>query len=114
LVFAACVGLIVASQGIVATVSAEPVRVVTLLALTLALQMFSVRVYGRGSVSVSAIGIVASAILFDTGTTMAIAVLAAVAQSIRTNSQLHKAVFDASNFAVSAGAASLVFQALND
>src|SRR5437763_11662843 len=114
LVIAACTGLIAASPGIVATLSAEPARVATLLALTLALQMFSVQVYGRGSVSVSAIGIVASAILFDTGTTMAIAVLAAVAQSLRRRTELYKGVFDAANFAVSAGAASLLFQAVDE
>ncbi len=109
----ACGGLIAASHGLVATASAEPVRIASLLALTLALQMFSVRVYGRGSVSVSAIGILASAFLFDTGTTMVIAALAAVAQSIRSRSQLYKAVFDAANFAVAGAAASLVFHALD-
>ena len=109
----ACGGLIAASHGLLATASAEPARITTLLALTLALQMFSVRVYGRGSVSVSAIGILASAFLFDTGTTMAIAVLAAIAQSIRSRSQLYKAVFDAANFAVAGAAASLVFQGLD-
>jgi len=96
----ACIGLIATSHGLVATASAEPVRIATLLLLTLALQMFSVRVYGRGSVSVSAIGILASAFLFDTGTTMAIAVLAAIAHSLRSRGQLYKAVFDAANLAV--------------
>ena len=110
----ACAALSTTSAGLFSTASHEPVRIATLLALTLALQMFSVRVYGRGSVSVSAIGILASAFLFDTGTTMAIAILAAVAQSVRRRSEFHKAVFDASNFALSAGAASLVFQALDD
>src|SRR2546421_9927350 len=51
----ACGGLIAASHGLVATASAEPARIATLLALTLALQMFSVRVYGRGGCSGSAI-----------------------------------------------------------
>src|SRR5882724_3905169 len=109
----ACGGLIAASHGLAATASAEPVRFATLLLLTLALQMFSVRVYDRGSVSVSAIGILASAFLFDTGTTMAIAVLAAIAQSFRGRSQLYKAVFDAANFAVAGAAASLVFHGLD-
>ena len=109
----ACGGLIATSHGLVATASAAPARIATLLLLTLALQMFSVRVYGRGSVSVSAIGILASAFLFDTGTTMAIAVLAAISQSIRSRSQLYKAAFDAANFAVAGAAASLVFQALD-
>ena len=113
LAIVACGGLIAASHGLVATASAEPARIATLLALTLALQMFSVRVYGRGSVSVSAIGILASAFLFDIGTTMAIAVLAAIAQSIRSRSQLYKAVFDAANFAVAGAAASLVFETVD-
>jgi hypothetical protein len=114
LAIAACVALTATSAGLISSAKEQPGRIVTLLALTIALQMFSVRVYGRGSVSVSAIGIVASAFLFDTGTTMAIAVLAAATQLVRRNSELHKAVFDASNFAISAGAASLVFHALND
>jgi hypothetical protein len=109
----ACGGLIAASHGLFATASADPTRIATLLALTLALQMFSVQVYGRGSVSVSAIGILASAFLFDTGTTMAIAVLAAVAQWIRTRSPIYKAIFDAANFSLSGAAASLCFQLLD-
>jgi hypothetical protein len=114
LAIAACVALTATSAGLISSAKEQPVRIATLLALTLALQMFSVRVYGRGSVSVSAVGILASAFLFDTGTTMAIAVLAAVAQSVRMKSELHKAVFDAANFAISAGAASVVFHALHD
>ena len=114
LAVAACAGLIATSQGLLATASKQPAQVATLLALTLALQMFSVQVYGRGSVSVSAIGVLTSAFLFDTGTAMAVAVLAAVAQWIRSRSQLYKLVFDASNFALAAAAASLVFQALDD
>jgi hypothetical protein len=114
LAVAACAGLIAAGGGLVATISDEPLHVATLLGLTLALQMFSVQVYGRGSVSVSAIGIVASAILFDTGTTMAIAVVAAVVQWIRRRPELYKAVFDAANFALAAAVASLVFHALGD
>jgi hypothetical protein len=106
--------LITAAQGLVTTVSEQPARVATLLALTIALQMFSVQVYGRGSVSVSAIGVIASAFLFDTGTAMAIAVLAAIAHWLRYRSQLYKLVFDASNFALAAAAASIVFQALDD
>jgi hypothetical protein len=112
LAVAACAGLVAGGQGLVTTVSDQPGRVATLLALTLALQMFSVQVYGRGSVSVSAVGILASAFLFDTGTTMAIAVLAAVVQWIRTRREFYKAIFDVANFAVSAATGSLVFQAV--
>jgi HD domain/MASE9 len=110
----ACGALVAEFPSLPASISEEPDQIATLLALTLVLQMFSVQVYGRGSVSVSAIGILASAFLFDTGTTMAIAVLATVAQSIRRRVEVYKAVFDAANFAISAAAASLVFQALGD
>jgi HD domain len=109
----ACAGLIASFHGLVRTVSSDPGRVATIIALTLALQMFSVQVYGRGSVGVSGIGFLTSAILFDVGTTMAIAVLAAIVQWIRTRSPLYKAVFDAANFSVSGAAAALVFQLVN-
>jgi HD domain len=108
----ACATLLAASNGLVSMVVDDPGRVITLLALTLALQMFSVQVYGRGSVSVSAIGIVASAILFNVGTTMAIAVVAAIVQWIRRRPEFYKGIFDAANFAVSGGVAAIAFETL--
>jgi putative nucleotidyltransferase with HDIG domain len=105
--------LVVATPQIERTVQAEPDRVAALLGLTLLLQLFSVQVYGRGSVSVSAIGILASAFVLNTGTAMAIAVAAALAQWLRRRGQLYKAIFDAANFALSAGAASLVYHVLS-
>jgi hypothetical protein len=103
--------LIAMLRPIAETVAEEPTRVVTLIALTLVLQLFSVPVYGRGSVSVSAIGVLASTFVLDTGTAMAIAVFAAFTQWIRSRGDLYKAAFDASNFALSIAAASLVFHA---
>jgi HD domain len=113
LAIVACGGLIAGFHGLEATVSSDPGRVATIIALTLALQLFSVQVYGRGSVGVSGLGILTSAFLFGVGTTMAIAVLAAIVQWIRTRSPLYKAVFDAANFSVSGAAAALVFQFLD-
>jgi hypothetical protein len=110
----ACVGLIAASHGLIATASSDPGRIATLLALTLVLQMFSVQVYGRGSVSVAAIGILASAFLFDTGTTMAIAVLASIVEWARTRNPFYKTVFNAANYSVSGAAAAVVFQLLGN
>src|SRR2546423_6437313 len=103
--------LVAAARSVGETVAEQPGRVATLLALTLVLQLFSVRVYGRGSVSVSAIGMLASVFLVDTGTAMAIAVVAALAHSVRRRAQPHKAIFDAANFALSTAVASTVFQA---
>src|SRR5437870_6522847 len=103
--------LVAVVRNVAHTVAVEPGRVATLLALTIVLQLFSVRVYGRGSVSVSAIGMLASVFLVDTGTAMAIAVVAALAHSIRRRAQPHKAIFDGANFAISTAAASVVFSA---
>jgi putative nucleotidyltransferase with HDIG domain len=94
-----------------AAVSTGYGRVLTLILLTLALQMFSIRVYGRGSVSVSVIGILTGVFLLPTAPAMLIAALAAAAQWLRTRPKLYKGLFDVSNYAFSAGAASLMFHA---
>jgi HD domain len=101
------------APAIAHAVSSQPGRVATMATLTLALQLFSLRVYARGSVSVSAIGVLASAFVLSVGTAMSIALLAAVAQWLRSRGQLHKAVFDGANFAVSAGAAALTFEGVH-
>jgi HD domain len=95
--------------GIAHTVSTQAGTVAALAALTLVLQLFSIRVYGRGSVSVSAIGVLAAAFALDAGTAMAIALLAAVVQWLRSRGEVYKGVFDCANFVVSAGAAALAF-----
>jgi putative nucleotidyltransferase with HDIG domain len=74
--------------------------------------MFSVRVYGQGSVSVSAIGVLSGVFLLNAGAAMAIAAIAALAQSVRTRPELYKTAFDISNYAISAGAAWVVFHAV--
>jgi putative nucleotidyltransferase with HDIG domain len=106
-------GLITMARSIGQTFADDSGRVATLLALTLVLQMFSVPVYRRGSVSVSAIGVLASVFLLDTGTAMAVAVVAALVQWIRAllrhRGQLHKGIFDCANYALSAAAASVAF-----
>jgi hypothetical protein len=83
-----------------------------MLALTLVLQLFSVPVYGRGGFGVSAIGILAAAFLLNSGTAMAVAVVAALLQWARKRTEFQKAVFDAGNLALAAGAAGLTFHAL--
>jgi putative nucleotidyltransferase with HDIG domain len=107
-----CGSLTLAAPQLVGAFSKQPERSVTVLALTLVLQMFAVQVYGRGSVSVSAIGILTGAFLLNTGAAMSIAIIAALAQWLRRRGQLYKAVFDAANFALSAAVASLLFHAL--
>jgi len=83
-----------------------------MLALTLVLQLFSVPVYGRGGFGVSGIGILATAFLLNTETAMAVAVVAALLQWARKRTAFEKAIFDAGNFAIAAGAAGMTFHAL--
>jgi hypothetical protein len=95
------------------TVSGDPRRVASVLALTLVLQLFAVPVYGRGGFGVSAIGILAAAFLLNTGTAMAVAVVAALQIWARRRTDIDKAIFDAGNYALAAGAAGLTFHALD-
>jgi hypothetical protein len=108
----AAVAIAIDIRHLQAAVASAPGRVATLLGLTLALQFFSVRVYGRGSVSVSAIGILTCAFMLDTAPAMAIAAIVAAVQWLRTRPELYKGAFDISNYSVSAGAAALTYHAL--
>jgi putative nucleotidyltransferase with HDIG domain len=102
-----------ALPAIAHTASSEPRRLAAMLALTLALQLFSVPVYGRGGFGVSAIGILAAAFLLNTGTAMALAVVVALLQWARRRSELDKAIFDAGNLVLAAAAAGVTFHALD-
>jgi hypothetical protein len=108
---AAGAAVAVESGAFISSLAAEPGRLGAVVGLTLLLQLFSIRVYGRGSVSVSAIGILAAGFLLNAGAAMTVAVLAALAQWIRSRGRGHKAIFDCANYALSAGAAALVYHA---
>ena len=95
------------------TLSADPRRVVSMLALTLVLQLFSVPVYGRGGMAVSAVGMLATGFLLNTGTAMAVALIAAIVHWARRRRGFDKAIFDAGNFVLAAGAAGATFHTLD-
>jgi putative nucleotidyltransferase with HDIG domain len=111
---AACAGLaILASLPTIRNAaSADPRRLGSMLALALVLQLFSVPVYGRGGIGVSAVGILATAFLLNTGAAMAVAVVTALAHWAHRRRELKKAIFDAGNFVLAAGAAGATFAAL--
>jgi putative nucleotidyltransferase with HDIG domain len=87
----------------------QPTHAVAFLLLTLALQMLSVPVYGRGSISVAAIGLLAAAFTLGVGPAMTIGFLAALVQFVRRRGVLHRAVFDAANLTLSAGGAAVAY-----
>jgi putative nucleotidyltransferase with HDIG domain len=109
---AAATALVANIDSLTTTLTTNSGRAATVLVLTIALQMFSVRVYGRGSVSVSAIGILTGVFLLAPGAAIAIAALAAGVQWLRTRPKIYKAAFDVSNYSLSAGAASVAFHAV--
>jgi putative nucleotidyltransferase with HDIG domain len=90
----------------------RPLATVSMVGLTLVLQFFSIEIYGRGSIGVSALGLLATGYLLGPGPAMAIATFAAVCQWLRTRGALHRAVFDAANFALAAGAAAGVYDGI--
>jgi putative nucleotidyltransferase with HDIG domain len=91
--------------------AADPVQTVEFLLLTLALQVTSVPVHGSGRISVSAVGILATGFVLGPGAAMTFALLAALLQWIWGRGLLHRAIFDAAQFVLTAGAGALVYRA---
>ena len=77
---AASVALVFTFPDIVGIVRDDPVKAAAFLLLTLALQLFTVEIYGRGSIGVSVIGLLAASFSLGPGPAMAIAFIAALAQ----------------------------------
>jgi hypothetical protein len=73
------------------------------------LQLLGLKLPGRGTLSVSAVGLVGAAIALGTGPAMAIGIVTALAQWGRSRGLAHRALFDAANLALSAGAAGVAF-----
>jgi ribonuclease P protein subunit RPR2 len=90
----------------------RPLVALQFLALTLVLQMFSVRVNGGGRIGVSAVGMLATGIVLGPATAMAVALVAALVQWIRSRGLLYRAVFDAAMFSLDVAAATLVYKEL--
>jgi hypothetical protein len=82
------------------------------LAASVLLQLVGLKLPGRGTLGVSAVGLVGAAITLGAGPAMAIGILIAIVQWARTRGLMHRAFFDAANLALSAGAAGLVFHGL--
>lgn len=95
-------------------IGARPALFGSLLAFTLFLQFLSIRVPGRGSVGVSAVGLLATGVALGPGAAMAVAAVAAFAQFSHTRGLIHRALFDAGNFVLGSGAAALAYEHVAD
>lgn len=83
-------------------VAERPFVFIGFLCMTVVLQTLAVNVYGRGSTTVSGIGHLAVGFMFGIAPAMAAAGLSAAIQAVRARSPLHRAVFNAANFALAA------------
>jgi len=80
--------------------------------LTAVLMLLAVDIYGKGSISVSGVTLLATGFTFGVGAGILAGVFAAGIHAVRRRSRPHKALFNAATFAVAAGAGAAVFHAL--
>jgi putative nucleotidyltransferase with HDIG domain len=107
---AATVSIAISAPRAVEAVAARPVDTVVFALLTLGLQLLAVPIYGRGSISVAAVGLIAVGFSLGAGVAIGVAILVAVVQWVRSRGRLHRAIFDAANFTLATGASALVYE----
>ena len=90
----------------------DPRIILTFVGVTLVLQALSVDAYGRGSISVSGIGLLATGFVFGVGPAMATGLLVALVHAARRRPKLHKVIFNAATFVLSTGAAVALYDVL--
>ena len=93
--------------------SAQPQQLMVFVGLAVALQLAAVEIYGRGALSFSGMGILATGFALGPGAGMLVAVLvAAINLFIQRGRRLERALFNAANLSLSAAAAAGLYQVL--
>ena len=112
--FVAAVVVFAASLPSLATAVREhPVELAVFGTLTLFLQLFSVPLHGRGSVTVSGIGLLSVGFLLGPGAAALVGAATGLSMCIRMRPPFHRGTFDVCNLVVSATAAAAAFHALS-
>ncbi len=93
-------------------VSARPWAFLAFFGLTIVLQLVQVEVYNRGATSFASAGLLAVGFVFTVGTAMAVAALLGAIVLVARRGRLNRAVFDAAQFSLAAGAGTAVFHAV--
>lgn len=106
----AAAAIAVSANTIQAALSDQLSAFLAFLTASVLLQLVGLKLPGGGTLSASAVGLVGAAITLGTGPAMVIGVLMALVQWGRARGLAHRALFDAANLALGAGAAGLVFQ----
>src|SRR5947207_904007 len=113
-VSAASVLLVLTWRGAWSAATDTPVAFAIFLVLTVALMLMAVDVYGRGSISVAGVGLLAVGFTFGVGAAMVAGILAAVVHALRRRSRPHRALFNAATFALAAAAGAAAYHAFGD
>jgi len=90
----------------------QPLPLLVFVAVTLLFQFAAVPVYGRGSISVAGIALLATGFAFGVGGVAVACVAAAVFQAVRKRSPLQRGVFNAATWILAAGLGAAAFRAL--
>jgi hypothetical protein len=93
-------------------VSARPWTFLTFCALTIALQLSQVEVYGRGATSFASAGVLALGFAFTVGAAMVVAAILGLVVLVARRGRLNRGVFDAAQFGLAAGAGTALFHAV--
>ena len=80
--------------------------------LTAALMLLAVDIYGKGSISVAGVTLLATGFTFGVGPGILAGIFAAGIHAVRRRSKPHKAVFNAAVFAIAAGVGVAIYHAL--
>ena len=94
------------------SVSSRPWGFLAFFVLTIVLQLVQVEVYNRGATSFASAGLLAVGFVFGVGAAMALAVLLGALVLVVRRGRLNRAVFDAAQFSLAAGAGATVFHAV--
>jgi putative nucleotidyltransferase with HDIG domain len=93
-------------------VSARPWTFLTFCALTVALQLVQVEVYGRGATSFASAGLLAVGFVFTVGAVMVVAAALGLVVLIARRGRLNRGVFDAAQFSLAAGAGTAMYHVI--
>lgn len=105
----AATAITLTADAIQAALNDELSRFLAFLAAGVLLQLVGLKLPGRGTLGVSAVALVGAAITLGAGPAMAIGILTALIQWLRSRGLAHRALFDMANLALASGAAAVVF-----
>jgi hypothetical protein len=103
--------LALTARGVWNGASDRPAVFLTFFGLTICLQLITVEVYNRGTMSFAGCGLLAMGFTFGVGAAMATAVVMAATLVVRRRPKLHRGLFDAAQFSLAAGAGTAFFEA---